>query len=190
MFGPRQGSNFHLLYARADLVEWRAKYLRAIHQYRKDKRRIVYLDETWFNSNDAPSRTWHDTNVMRNPYIVHAGSGLSYGVRVKSGRGQRLIIVNAIERSGPVPNALWVFCSNKPQPLADYHSEMDSHNFELWFKNTLLPNLMPNSVIVVDNAPYHSRKAVTCPSRGRRAEVIKLLQDNGCEAYDGQQAAV
>jgi len=44
--------------------------------------------------------------------------------------------------------------------LEDYHKEMDSHNFELWFKNTLLPNLKPNSVILMDNAPYHSRKLV------------------------------
>jgi len=78
-----------------------------------------------------------------------------------------------------VPNALLIFRSNSPNRLEDYHKEMDSHNFELWFKNTLLPNLKPNSVIVMDNAPYHSRKLVTCPSRGRRAEVLQLLQDNG-----------
>ena len=42
-----------------------------------------------------------------------------------------------------------------------------------------MPNLGLNSVIVMDNAPYHSRKNVSLCLRGRRADVIQQLQDVG-----------
>ena len=60
---------------------------------------------------------------------------------------------------------------------------MDSYNFEKWFKEQLLPNLGPNSVIVMDNAPYHSKKNVSLPLKGRRADVIQQLQDVGFSIF-------
>lgn len=36
---------------------------------------------------------------------------------------------------------------------ADYHKDMNSGLIERWFEIQLLPNLQPNSVIVMDNAP-------------------------------------
>ena len=97
----------------------------------------------------------------------------------KSGRGQWLIIVNAIERSGPIPNALLIFRSKSTITPDDYHKDMDAHNFEKWFQEQLLPNLKSGSVIVMDNAPYHSRRNVSLPSKGRRAEVIAQLEEVG-----------
>lgn len=41
----------------------------------------------------------------------------------------------------------------------DYHGQMNSVNFEKWptFQtDMLIPNLPQNSVVVIDNAPYHS----------------------------------
>ena len=49
-----------------------------------------------------------------------------------------------------------VFQSKKA--TGDYHDEMTAANFEEWFQDSLLPNLQSNSLIVMDNAPYHSRK--------------------------------
>ena len=35
---------------------------------------------------------------------------------------------------------------------------MTAAHFEEWFHDSLLPNLQSNSLIVMDNAPYHSCK--------------------------------
>ena len=176
------------MYERADIVTWRRSYLRQIREYRNANRTIVYLDETWFTSNDAPQYVWQDTGVQQNPWKAwKLNSGLTLGQHVKSGRGQRLIIVNAIEITGLVPNALWVFRSNMATTPADYHKEMDAHNFEKWFKEQLLPNIKPASVIVIDNAPYHGRRSVALPTRGRRADVIKQLEDVGFFTFLGER---
>lgn len=38
----------------------------------------------------------------------------------------------------------------------DYHK--NSNIFKQWFNDTSIPNLLPGSVIVLDNASYHSRQ--------------------------------
>ena len=38
----------------------------------------------------------------------------------------------------------------------DYHGHMNATNFEKWLTESLFPNIPPNSVIVLDNPPYHS----------------------------------
>ena len=40
----------------------------------------------------------------------------------------------------------------------DYHREMNSHHFERWWENTVLNKLPDQSVVVIDNAKYHSRQ--------------------------------
>ena len=50
----------------------------------------------------------------------------------------------------------------------DYHSEMNFENFKKWLQEKLLPNLQPNSVIVLDNAAYHK-----CPTAASRKAVIQ-----------------
>lgn len=172
----QRGVNMHLLYARKENVHWRARYLRAIKGFRMEGRTLIYLDETWYNCNDCINYTWHDINVERNPWrATVAGSGLSLGLNVPSGRGKRLMITNAISKDGSIKNALWVFNSNSTILPEDYHHDMDAHNFEIWFQTKLLPNIPPDSVVVLDNASYHSRKSVKLPSAGRKADVIAQL---------------
>lgn len=40
----------------------------------------------------------------------------------------------------------------------DYHDEMDNNNYTKWLSEKLIPNLPPNSIVVIDNAPYHSKQ--------------------------------
>ena len=40
---------------------------------------------------------------------------------------------------------------------ADYHHDIDAKGFEDWLKEAL-KNVPPNSVLVFDNASYHSQK--------------------------------
>ena len=84
------------------------------------------------------------------------------GVRKPSGKGNRLIILHAGGENGWVNSADLVFQSKTA--TGDYHDEMTAVHFEEWFHDSLLPNLQSNSLIVMDNAPYHSRKLEPVPT--------------------------
>lgn len=70
------------------------------------------------------------------------------------GKGPRLIIVHAGGQGGFIDGALLIF--NSKSKTGDYHTDMNFVNFSKWTREKLLPNLPPNSVIVMDNASYHS----------------------------------
>ncbi|XP_072933654.1 uncharacterized protein [Epargyreus clarus] len=40
---------------------------------------------------------------------------------------------------------------------------MDTKNFVKWLNEKLLPNLPPNGIVVIDNAPYHSTQSEKIP---------------------------
>ncbi|WP_338031110.1 transposase [Desulfonema limicola] len=47
-----------------------------------------------------------------------------------------------------------VFQANRR--TGDYHGSMEEENFTRWLTTQLLPNIADNSVIIMDNAPYHN----------------------------------
>jgi transposase len=44
-----------------------------------------------------------------------------------------------------------------------YHNEMNAENFEEWLRG-ILPKLQEDSILVPDNALYHSRKVKKTPT--------------------------
>ena len=92
-----------------------------------------------------------------NPVV---SGGTIRGVRKPSGKGNHLIILHAGGGNGCVNSADLVFQSKKATD--DDHDEMKAAHFEEWFHDSLLPNLQSNSLIVMDNAPYHSRNSNLC----------------------------
>ena len=59
---------------------------------------------------------------------------------------------------------------------------MTSEHFEEWFAKTLLPNVRPNSLIVMDNATYHSRRSEPLPVKSwTKKRMIEWLQVKGIE---------
>jgi len=101
----------------------------------------VYLDESYINKNHSNDNTWYfeeDGVILGKP----------------TGKGDRLIIVNAITKDGWVPDAKLVFKASKK--TGDYHSNMNWENFSEWFQKKLLKNIPDNSLIIMDNAPYHN----------------------------------
>ena len=52
-----------------------------------------------------------------------------------------------------------------------YHEDMNSERFEKWFID-VLPRLEDNCVIIMDNAPYHSRKAEKIPNNSWKKQTI------------------
>lgn len=68
----------------------------------------------------------------------------------------------------------WVFES---KGTGDYHESMDAAHFESWFEK-ILPKLGENAVVVMDNAPYHSRRQEKTPSSiWLKANIQQWLRD-------------
>jgi transposase len=127
------------------IIILRRQYLRQKLANRDDKGQIirpeVYLDESYINKNHSNDKTWYfeeDGIVIGKP----------------TGKGDRLIILNAITKDGWVPNSKLVFKASKK--TGDYHTNMNWNNFSKWFQEKLLKNIPENSLIIMDNAPYHN----------------------------------
>lgn len=123
------------------------------------------MDETWYNVGEAADKIWTDGTV-------HTMQ------KAPVSRGERLIIVHAGSDMGWVPNGLLVL-RTKGSGSFDYHKDMDSYNFEKWLQESLLPNIPHNSAIVMDNAPYHSRRSVKIPRQSNnKTEICQWLDEN------------
>lgn len=147
-----------------DVVSKRVRYLRSIRKYRAENRKIFYMDETYIHLTHTKNHAWSDDT----------NNGLRKPVSNKS----KLIIVDAGNEDGFVPNARLIF---RPEAKKeDYHDHMNFDNYEKWVKEKLLPNLPPRSVVVFDNAPYHNVQVETIPNTSDRKDVIKqwLRQHN------------
>lgn len=58
----------------------------------------------------------------------------------------------------------------------DYHGQMNEGNFMKWLTEKLLPNIPPQSVIVLDNAPYHSVLEEKRPTKSSlKGQIIDYL---------------
>lgn len=147
-----------LLIERSEISTWRYRYLTAIRSYRAQQKKIFYLDETWLNEGHTRSKVWVDINVhnRRQAFV----DGVSTGLKNPTGKGKRLIIVHIGSEDGFVEGGLLVFQSKK---TGDYHEDMNSAVFENWF-SAVLEKLPDDAIIIMDNAPYHSRKVEKLPS--------------------------
>lgn len=162
-------SNRKILIEKHDIREKRISFLRNIAQYRKEGRHIVYMDETYILSSHVTGNSWtDDTNE---------------GLHQPVSKGDRLIIVHAGGENGFIPNSLLIWKST--QTSGDYHHQMNATNFEKWLREKLIPNLEPNSVIVVDNAPYHNVQIEKTPnSNSKKCEMISWLSEHNIPFHE------
>lgn len=140
--------------------QWRSKYLTEIRKYRRENRSIIYLDETWYDTHDTVSKGWVDQSDKCR-------------TRAPSNRGKRITILHAGSENGWVPNALLLSAKNIADSSLDYHEDTTGELFENWFQHQLLPNIPANSIIVMDNAKYHSRECNKVPSGSSSKQEIK-----------------
>lgn len=168
-FVYKKRSRDSMLIERDDIQVWRRKFLRQIRHYRKEGRTIYYTDETWVNFGHTKESVWQDTFIKR-PKDAFM-SGLSTGLKAPSGKGSRLIVTHAGSEKGFVPGAADIFTGKKGK--GDYHNEMNGDYYEKWFTNKLLPNIESNSIIVMDNASYHSVFVESIPNTSTKKEAIK-----------------
>lgn len=89
----------------------------------------------------------------------------------------RLIVLHIGSEKGFLPGGLLSFESQKNYP--DHHDEMDGDDFRLWFKK-IIPSLDPNSIIVMDSAPYNSMEKDLLPTNSWKKTIIQeWLNSNG-----------
>ena len=80
--------------------------------------------------------------------------------------------------NGWIAGAALVFQSKHNK--GDYHHEMNHQTFEEWFAVALLPNIPPNSLIVMDNASYHSRRKEPLPTKSwTKTKMMEWLSSKG-----------
>lgn len=105
----------------------------------------IFLDETWtFQNGTGKTKDWQ--NEDRRSCSLRKGSCEA-----------RYIVAHAGGKDGFVEGASLFFRSEKkPKEGDDYHGDMNAENFENWFRNDFVPNLKKPSLIILDNAPYHS----------------------------------
>ncbi len=61
--------------------------------------------------------------------------------------------------------------------VGDYHDEMTANRFEHWWSEQLLPSIPPKSLIVMDNASYHSRRSEPHPVKSwTKKKMVEWLQ--------------
>jgi transposase len=134
------------------VVNARRDYLIQKKKLNESGKTFVYLDETYINKNHSGSDfSWYCEDWEDDPLLDK-----SYGpyINKPSGKGERLIIINAVTKNGWVKNAKLAFQAKSN--TGDYHGSMDEDNFTRWFTEQLLPNIPDESVIVMDNASYHN----------------------------------
>lgn len=115
-----------------------------------------------FNSHGfigGDTRTWQD------------GTTKTLSQKKKTSNGKRFIVVHAGSRNGFLEDAGLLFSTKNKS--ADYHDNMNSGNFEKWFQDSVLQRLEEPTIIVLDNAPYHTRTEEKWPAGSWKKQDIK-----------------
>lgn len=102
--------------------------------------KVILIDETWVNAGHSFIKRWTD-HTLEGTYTA------------PTCRGVRLILCLAGTSLGFVKGTFILF---KSKNTGDYHEWMHLARFEKWFEEQFLPNIQPNSNIIIDNALYHS----------------------------------
>lgn len=152
----RTEDNRRILMEKHQIRYLRILFLIKIAEYRAQGRPIVYTDETYIDTCHTSSKSYSD--------------GSTSGLKKPISKGNRLIIVHAGGKDGFISNALLMFKAN--QKTGDYHHNMNTENYTKWLQTQLIPNLEPNSVVVVDNAAYHNTLHNPAPNSNHRKQTI------------------
>ena len=154
--------NSHLLIEKPSIVGWRSKYLKAVQYHRTQNKNIIYVGEMWVDNRLNFSKCWRTEEFL--------------GV-LQSKTSYRLIIVHAGGKGGFLNGTDLIFKS--PTTNNDYHGQMNAVDFEKWIREKLLPNVPPNSVIVMENTPYHGVELNKPPSKySTKKDMIQWLAEN------------
>ncbi len=169
-----KGTRSQHLKEKDHVIVARRRYLREKRSNRKKDASIrpeVYLDESYVNKNHSNDYIWYSDED--GPWV-----------QKPTGKGDRVIILNAITKDGWVPGAKLIFKSSRK--TGDYHGQMNSELFKKWFNEQLLPNIPEHSLIIMDNASYHnSLSKHSAPiATSKKDEISAWLKQNGIPTQD------
>ena len=154
------------LMERADLVKKRIAFLRKMRRIRLEGKHVFYLDETWVDTHTCPAKQWLPPDGEK-------------GRVLPTNKGQRFVILHCGgKEAGFLPGCELIFLA-KSSDGRDYHSEMNGMIFEDWVRTKLIPALPAHSVIVMDNAPYHSmqkQESRAPTTASKKQDMINWLQ--------------
>jgi hypothetical protein len=109
-------------------------------QAREKLKNIFFIDETWVDSNLTFQKCWQGPGIR--------------GVMDTVSGSNRPIFVHIRSKDDFLPGAQLAYKANSRS--GDYHGQMNYDDFFQWITHKVIPNLPPNSVVVMDNVPYHS----------------------------------
>jgi transposase len=146
-----------ILMERADIIVKRREYLKEKLKLKREYPRSlwIYLDETFVHLNFAKSKILVDRNQVDNNQLPN--------LKIPIDKGTRFSIIHAGSKNGFVENAGKVLINE----------EINSEKFEEWLRDQLLPNLPLQSIIVLDNAPTHSKQYNKTPTQSNTKQQIK-----------------
>ncbi|MPC59657.1 hypothetical protein E2C01_053681 [Portunus trituberculatus] len=135
-------------------------------KHQEEGRLVVYVDETWFTIRMHHSKEWVDTTQLNTSVI--------FSRQVPPGEGERYVVVAGGTEEGFIDESFLYYPAKNT--TADYHGGMNSTLFIRWLISQVLPALAEPSVLVLENAPYHSQliEETRCPTTAtRKAEIVK-----------------
>lgn len=156
-FKFKREDNRKALCERSSVVHKRIDFLRKYSKLKEEGANFIYLDETWIFSKGATKRIWQDDSVK--------------SIKHTDGEGKRHIILHAGGKAGFIEGADLIFSSKSKS--SDYHDNMNTEMFIKWLREKLLPSLSEPSVIILDNAPYHSEILNKNPTNSWNVNKIK-----------------
>ncbi|XP_038223571.1 uncharacterized protein LOC119840864 [Zerene cesonia] len=162
-------SNRFALIQRPYIAAWRAKYLRRIREndaLGADKKPVIYLGETWIHALYAGNKFWQTSTIS--------------GVKKSDSARPRWIITHAGGENGFIDGALFMF--KVKLKTGDCQDTMNGAIFNNWINESLIPNIPKNSIIVMDNAPYHNMEYSKPPNMtSKKEEMQSWLSENNIE---------
>lgn len=172
-----KGTRSQHLKEKDHVIAARQRYLRTMRSNRLSRidtetiRPEVYLDESYVNKNHS------------NDFIWYSGEDSSW-VQKPTGKGERLIIINAITKAGWISGSKLIFKSTRK--TGDYHGQMNLELFAKWFTEMLIPNIPENSLIIMDNAPYHNTLSKHSPPTPlcSKKKIMEWLAQNKIHCRD------
>lgn len=152
----KYGSKRKLLIERPDIENLRSQYLREIRKQRRANKKIFYLDKTWMDSN----------LTLISEMLAKPWGGLSLSDLNPS---NRVIVLDIGSEDGFLQGGR-LYKANTT--IGDYHSQMNFVNFTKWIRERVLPSLPPNSVVIIDNAPFRGEQGDKVPNKSATKKVM------------------
>lgn len=131
---------------RPDIARKRARW--KARQGSIDRKRLVFIDETWAKTNMAPLRGW-------------AARGQRLIGRAPFGHWNTMTFVAALRHDGIV--APWVI-----------DGPINGESFRTWVEQVLVPELRPDDIVVMDNLGSHKAPAIRQAIRAAGAKLFYL----------------